>query len=578
MAGKQTDPFDVAVVFYEVHLLGKDGWEVHARYPSEEQPTALGEAKALEAQLAAATKVVRSEYHPRSGAEDRRDIYVSRLAPEEPAPPPASVARMARLRANAAAGGRAPREAPVIYDLTRPERKKVHRDMSAVAVLLRLMGILGSSAFLAMLVTVFCGVAIGYLPGLKALGIQASRVLLFGIFMTAFLLVALPWIISYARQIESIRFSGPRLPQPRPRRARPAAPAATAAGAAEPVPEPPTVPARETLDLDAFEADADETGAPMATDQVPDIDAVPAPEPAEHEDLEAANESRKTYDKARATLIRFLRRLVEDLREARPDLNSFDHYGLGLLLAGAVDRMVEHAGVGPVGRAKLLREALSVLGRQPGLIEAVEEDLDITLADARSARMMASGGDAMRLFLGGSRDFLAAVLGALEAWSRPSGATGGGVVAAVVIQAWPNEEDARDLAYQVAQERGGAVIGAMDGIAMLFPGVARAVRAAVDMLPELPAASRIGVEASEAANEEAAVRSVGAARALCHAARPGQILCSAAVKALAGDTAAFEQVPGEAGGMPVFLALAAIDGGPQEGAEPQQPPEVAPTA
>lgn len=550
---------DIRVVSYEVYVLGSSGWTMHGRFPQEDRRLALTEAKTLEAGMAAATKVIRSEYHPRSNTEQRLEIYSSRLTSGE-----------SGQHGSPAPGGAGKRRRHVIH----------RRDMTPAAVLGHLIGILGASAFLATLITASGGLFFEHIAALHGPDMPEGRGVIYAVFLATLLLVALPWIVSFVRQIEVIGLAVPGPPSnvSKPPAKRPVAKPKRQAGLVDPMAtaDLPPIPRPTRLVVPEAEEEAAPGEVPAAEEGygLPESGVVPVlvdppldDSPDDCGDLPSgqdhpAPESAERLLKNRRTLLRFLRSLVTDLRESRPNLNSFERYGLGLLLAGAVDQVVDYGGLGPVGRAQLVREALGILGRQPGLIEAVEDGLESTLGDPRSARIIQAGRDSMRHFLFGSRDFLAAVLTALEAWNRPTGATGGGVVAAMLVQAWPGEDAALEAAYAVAQARGGAVIGSVDGIAVLFPGIARALVAALELMPSLPVAARIGIEAAEAATEDEAVRAVGAARQLCHAARPGQILCSSAVRGLGGRVdARFEPVEGpDGGGLPVYSLLAASVG------------------
>ena len=122
---------------------------------------------------------------------------------------------------------------------TRSRRRRhiVHRrDMSPGAVLMRLVGIVGASALIATLITVSGGLFLDRMAMFHGPEAQSGRGLMSGIFLTAFLLVALPWVISFARQIEVIGFA---LPGPARSPARhpppPAAPPPSTAGGAPPV-------------------------------------------------------------------------------------------------------------------------------------------------------------------------------------------------------------------------------------------------------------------------------------------------------------------------------------------------------
>lgn len=556
---------DIRIISYEVYVLGRGGWEMHARHPNEDRTLALAEARTLEADMAAATRVVRSEYHPRSNSEDRREIYASRLGTDGRVILPAAAAPVA---------------APAVVRRKRKRRHVVHRrDMTPGAVLLRLGGIIAASAAIAGLITVSTGLFLDRLKMFASLLERAGQSLVYGVFLAVFLLLALPWIISFARQIEvvSVAAPGPAAPPARPpRRAAPPPPRPDPLALVDPLDTMPPIPPAEPLPLDDDNGTDDLAAADLAAGVPAMSDTGPNTDAAESGDGSAAADQRLAEQ--RRTLLRFLRRLVSDLRDSRPGLNSFERYGLGLLLAGAVDRVMDQAGLGAHGRGPLLREALGILGNQPGLVEAVEDGLTDTLGDPRSARILQAGRDVMTHFLAGSRDVLAAVLTALEAWNRPSGATGSGVVAAMLIQSWPDEEVALDLATEIAQARGGAVLGSVDGIALLFPGIARTLQAALELMPRLPAATRIGIDAAEAVTESEAVRAVGSARLLCHGARPGQILCSAAVRALGARLAGFDETEQHGdGGLPAY-ALRPFEPEAPEDESPAAPAPLSPAS
>jgi hypothetical protein len=63
---------------YEVHVLQKGRWEIHARYPDKREKAALDEAKELDTQVGIdAVRVVRESYNPIDGSSSDKIIYVS---------------------------------------------------------------------------------------------------------------------------------------------------------------------------------------------------------------------------------------------------------------------------------------------------------------------------------------------------------------------------------------------------------------------------------------------------------------------------------------------------------------------
>ena len=63
---------------YEVHVLQKGRWEIHARYPDKREKAALDEAKELEALTGIdAVRVVRETYNPADGSSSENIIYAT---------------------------------------------------------------------------------------------------------------------------------------------------------------------------------------------------------------------------------------------------------------------------------------------------------------------------------------------------------------------------------------------------------------------------------------------------------------------------------------------------------------------
>lgn len=599
------------VVSYEVYVLSKEGWTLHARYPGDEQKEALTEAKAAEARLAAATKVIRSEYSPRGNEEVRKEIYSSRMTAAEattrlPAPPkkeapPKPVAVTPR-----------PSKAPPDKreekrESKREEKREGRREgkrgakprhdpavYSPGSVVIHLLVIIASAALMAGLITMTAGAIFGErLPFIGEIDLDRRRTLLSGLFMVTFLLMAVPWIVSFARRVGEIDFgrddglpkakTKPSIKAPRDE------PHQVGEGPALPMttPDPETEPPREEYEEqeqldptnypDAAPMEAVEPEMAIRTrDATAPGDAVDA---AGDDEGETTPESRQRAEVMRRSLMRFLGGLVTGLQQTRPHLDAYERFGLGLLITGAAGALAQGTRVGPQGHGRLLREALGVLGSK-ATAEVLLEEIAGQANEPRAQHMIEAGRAAVMLFLRGGRDYMAAVLAALEQWNRPAGATGTGVVAALVAEAWPFSDSVETAAREAAQAGGGAVIGVADGIVILFPGAARAVEAALTLLPRLPAASRIGVDAVEASGEDEAVRSVGAARAACQSGMPGQILVTSVVRGLCSRLPAlFAEAPATAEGAPLF-AVTPVSGPAAEAVETttEEPVETVDTA
>ena len=63
---------------YEVHVLQKGQWEIHARYPDKREKAALDVAKELDTQPGIdAVRVIRDTYNPIDGSSEENIIYAS---------------------------------------------------------------------------------------------------------------------------------------------------------------------------------------------------------------------------------------------------------------------------------------------------------------------------------------------------------------------------------------------------------------------------------------------------------------------------------------------------------------------
>ena len=62
---------------YEVYTLEASGWVLHARFASNDKAKALDEARAVDAHLGRATKVVRESYNPETNQANDQTVFLS---------------------------------------------------------------------------------------------------------------------------------------------------------------------------------------------------------------------------------------------------------------------------------------------------------------------------------------------------------------------------------------------------------------------------------------------------------------------------------------------------------------------
>lgn len=514
----------IRVVYFEVYALDDEGWTLHARFPSEEKEVAMTEAKRIEGALGLGSRVVRRTYLPKSGKEKYAIVYSSRLTAEEevksmPTPPRLPTSRR-RGKAPMPAGRRRG---------VRPARKP---PATAFDAALRLVGIVILAALTAGFIAALFSLVAGDLVGDAATRHSA----IFGIFVATFLLVAVPRVVVFSRDIEYIALDV-RWPSRPPDGQNPKA--AEPRSAAPPLPAIPTIPEMEPEPPTA----AEEPDSPAAT---PDPPALPQPAILSDEDADDAGRAADGRTVMRPTapprlaLMGFLESVVDSLSRFRSHLDAYDRFGLCLFVAGAGEEVARRQGLGDDGRRAMLREALTAVGAQPAVTEAFLEGYQDHLQEPRSLAMVQAGREAMARFTAGE-GLEESVGRALEAWNRPSQAVAGPAIVAVVAARMPRSlgQAATEPAQAALRERGGKVEMAEDGrLLAFFPTTRQALEAAVALSTLASHRPRIGLDVGEQdpdgpnPNDPTALRAMENAERLSEVSAPGQVLCTSVVRGL----------------------------------------------
>ena len=89
----------LAITQFEVQVLQRGRWTIHARYPGEERNLAVRDAQETEASTGYATKVIRETYFPESSESERITTFVSPKAKQVKQPLTASERRRAQTSA-----------------------------------------------------------------------------------------------------------------------------------------------------------------------------------------------------------------------------------------------------------------------------------------------------------------------------------------------------------------------------------------------------------------------------------------------------------------------------------------------
>lgn len=297
------------ITHYEVYCFDGQRWTVQARYRSSEGEAAVTEARQIEHSLSIATKVVRESYYPDANATEEQTVYVSDKSLRE------AQARKI-LQQHAAAprgpGGQLPGQSAALAaaealmvsaaDLSRSGRKAI-RPKESMGIFLKLIIVISASLIGASAVTGIVSAVAAKFPEYSVqLSGQTMSLIMFTVFVTAFLLFAVPLAMTLINWQNEFGGSAPRRPAPRPmappKPRRMAPPPVSASQADEPpLPEP-------ELDDDLpplAELQGEQTLAP-----IPDLDAAPVHEEPQESPAERQERAEKQLQD---TMIQFLETL-----------------------------------------------------------------------------------------------------------------------------------------------------------------------------------------------------------------------------------------------------------------------------
>ncbi len=196
-------------VAYEVRVLQGDTWQIHARYSSTKQRTAVEDAKSLE--KISTIKVVKESYSQATGLSNEFDIYRSASliaeqeheAKEKRAQQPAAAKRKARPEAKPKKPTKAAKPKPPRKKEPRPRPEKENRTKkkSLFAGIIKLLLVVMVGLVLATLVMQLAEL---FLDPNRALGARISANtranVLIGVFLATFFLSAFSMVSAFIKK------------------------------------------------------------------------------------------------------------------------------------------------------------------------------------------------------------------------------------------------------------------------------------------------------------------------------------------------------------------------------------------
>ncbi|WP_019645315.1 adenylate/guanylate cyclase domain-containing protein [Novispirillum itersonii] len=453
------------VVNFEVYAQTEQGWVLQGRFPGDDKAGAVEEAKNIEHYAKAPVKVVRETYYSESNFSEERIVYTGKIKPRPEMP-----GQGGRNGRGGTTGGRGPgggANSPFSEHDVLNTYGNSGNGKGASDFVFRLLMVLILSLLIAICGTGVCSLILTQLArsGLS-LGSSTQSFLLFGVFITLFLISVVPMVSAYV-PLEGMRrrtaghhhdvvpaHAGDYHADDFSPKGGAKDGAQTAPGAsAPPPPDPldamlpddgpwptPTVPEehdpgkerakqaaddlrerqrlKEEAEKRKAERKAAQDAAVAAAEAAMQATPDPAPSPFAEEPDPAADLS-QAYEQARVTIMRFLGEVVAALKTSQPVLDAYNKFGVNLYLAGACAALSSTRGLSKDEQSALVREAVEVVGSKPEQARHLILRLDTYGTEPRYQAMIDAGQTAMQHHLTGDTDPFHALGGVMKDWNTP---------------------------------------------------------------------------------------------------------------------------------------------------------------
>jgi len=457
----------LAITQFEVQVLQRGRWTIHARYPGEEKNVALRDAQDTELNTGFPTKVIRETYFPESNESERITTYVSPKAKQVKQPLVANERRRPNSPARSAA--------------TVTRRRADKGSLTGMQLVFRVIVAGGISLATATLITGVVAWFLNYLGESGGVGIAAETrtMLLTYSYVIMFLLIFYRLYRSHlplhrlladmwSKTAKAAQIM-PEMPVIKPTQVKPKYEGRVTAEALREAEDMKLK--RGDLDLDRPEEllEADATRAlnpeplpPMGPPALPEEPAEKiAPEKtaaekaaekkakdkaekkakqAEAEPLEAAFESQKqaganaaqaakaegddapeTFNLERMVLRRFAVDVVKPAASSAMPNDPVARRGMAIILAGAAAGVAATAGLKPASETALLTDALQHIGINQPAIDSFMALRTQHLGAPANAGLLAAGRSALAAYLEGSIHVLTGLAQVLISWRTPIG-------------------------------------------------------------------------------------------------------------------------------------------------------------
>ncbi|MBI4968143.1 MAG: adenylate/guanylate cyclase domain-containing protein [Rhodospirillales bacterium] len=562
------------VVHYEVYVLDRKRWTLHARMESEDREAALDEAKRLDRDPSiSGVKVVRETYHSNTNQTEETTIFIGARTHglKEVAADAESGGRRAGGRGGGGGRGGAnsglDQYSNVQFPLSEGFTPTTAWGMAARIVLIT-MASLAFGALVAAAVALIMGELGRY--GVSVASGSRNHVL-FASFLLGFLICALPMMYLFVigqsdsliisdnemalEEVEDLDEDGNPIPKKEPwwrirlKKKKDDEEGEGKADSAE-LPEMP-----DEADLpDDVEEPKEEAAA----------EETPAPEPEEEkkdEEKPEAAEPSASFETDRLQVMRFLSSALGALKPTREQLAA-SRFALDLMLAGACEVVAGRSGLRKDELKEILFEAVQMIGTRTELALPFSQRYEAYLVEPRYEQLVQLGREVMTRHLDNAPDPFMALRNVLDTAGKTAIKTTAEqslmtVIFTDMVGSTDLTQAVGDFGAQEVVRRHNAIVRTAlaahggkeikhtgDGIMASFPTAISSVNATIEIQrairsfnatkPEHELHVRIGINSGEPIQEEDDLfgSTVQMAARICAKAGTDQIYCSSAVREL----------------------------------------------
>lgn len=414
---------------YEVYVLQRGRWELHARHPSTGREAAVEEAKTLgRVPSVAAVKVTRDVYNERDGVSTEFTIFKSGNAPDDG---PAEKKPSGRLNFAADDGKeeyeRPRRSAPGPKRSTASTKSSASESRSGNRLVIKLSVITIISVIIGGMITWVAAYAFAALPELRHWVGRDNYTDIFALVFAMAFLITFAWS-AYAF-VSSSDLRGKSKPKPfesrvkkfeRSEKKKWRETLETSNVRSEARPALANVAERRAAELSKL--DKSENGAAVA---VAEKQETAKNEKESEEKKEAAQDTRRAPalsaqgEKQKKVLMDFLRKGLEDVAKSRPKLDSFNKFGVNLFLAGACETVGLAGNLTENEISQILNDGVQILGTKPDQAQRFADSYESYLIDPKYLTMIEAGRTAMQKQIAKQPAASAELAKALDSWNRP---------------------------------------------------------------------------------------------------------------------------------------------------------------